>query len=60
MANAKPHMMHVNRKYLEGENGGFQNLVWIVCESDVLTIKSEVKLADTQSGWIFDMYDRGL
>ena len=58
MANAKPHMMHVNRKYLEGENGGFQNLVWIVCESEVLTIKSEVKLADT--GWIFDMYDRGL
>ena len=52
MANAKPHMMHVNRKYLEGENEGFQNLV--------LTIKSEVKLADTQSGWIFDMYDRGL
>ena len=52
------HMMHVNRKYLEGENGGFQNLVWIVCESEVLTIKSEVKLADT--GLIFDMYDKGL
>ena len=39
MADAKPHLMHVNRKYLEGENEGFQNLV--------LTIKSEVKLADT-------------
>ena len=50
------HMMHVNRKYLEGENEGFQK--WIVRESEVLTIKSEVKLADT--GWIFDMYDRGL